>query len=241
MEESKREGRERVMEGHRDRERGSDRHSAIAAFCGPRSSVPLCSASIAHFALSPSPLVMAEPALLWSAGDIEVREDSRYEYVPTQVFNPVPDLQTLPALTRRRVQMMSATVHDNTTVGNIYVGNCVEPMDWAGGNVGYIIDASNGNYAWNAHCVRQWLFLNKSRRHEGGTWWQRMEHAVKLVLIAVLFGESILIHCRQGKHRSGAFGCFVCLSAVWMLIGRGPHGIPDPEPSCCWPRHQHCQ
>ena len=29
---------------------------------------------------------------------------------------------------------------------------------------------------------------------------------IKMVLIAVLFGPSVLIHCRQGKHRSGAFG-----------------------------------
>ena len=39
-----------------------------------------------------------------------------------------------------------------------------------------------------------------------------MEHAVKMTFVAVLFGESILVHCRQGKHRSGTFGCFMfCL------------------------------
>ena len=33
-----------------------------------------------------------------------------------------------------------------------------------------------------------------------------------MTFVAVLFGESILIHCRQGKHRSGTFGCFMfCL------------------------------
>ena len=87
---------------------------------------------------------MAEPALLWSAADMQPREDGNYEYVPTQVFEAVAEMEKLPALARRRVQMMSATVHGNTTVGNIYIGNCVEPMDWAGENVGYIIDASNG-------------------------------------------------------------------------------------------------
>ena len=68
------------------------------------------------------------------------------------------------------------------------------------------------NYAWNARCIRQWLFLNNRRWHEGGSRWQRMEHAVKMTLVAVLFGESILIHCRQGKHRSGTVACFMyCL------------------------------
>ena len=67
-------------------------------------------------------------------------------------------------------------------------------------------------YAWHPNCIRQWLFVRKGGRHEGGTWLQRMEHAVRMTLIAVLFGASVLIHCRQGKHRSGATGCFMfCL------------------------------
>ena len=40
---------------------------------------------------------------------------------------------------------------------------------------------------------------------------QRMEHAIKMTLIADLSGGSILIHCRQGKRRRGALGCFVCM------------------------------
>ena len=68
------------------------------------------------------------------------------------------------------------------------------------------------NYAWHPDCIRQWLWVSKGRQHNGGTWLQRMEHAVKMVFIAVLFGSSVLIHCRQGKHRSGATGCFMfCL------------------------------
>ena len=35
---------------------------------------------------------------------------------------------------------------------------------------------------------------------------------MKLVFVAVLYGASVLIHCRQGKHRSGLCGCFMfCL------------------------------
>ena len=90
------------------------------------------------------PVPMSSPALLWRASDMQGREDGRYEYVPTQLFQPGAVSGTEHPLARRRVQLMSSTSHTNTVVGNVYVGNCVEPMDWAGGNVGYIIDASNG-------------------------------------------------------------------------------------------------
>jgi hypothetical protein len=96
----------------------------------------------------PCPLAMAEPALLWTAADMREREDGRYEYIPTQVFDNPLALSSVhwqsPPLARQRLQMMSATHHTNTTVGNIYVGNCVEPMHWAGEHVGYIIDTSHG-------------------------------------------------------------------------------------------------
>ena len=42
------------------------------------------------------------------------------------------------------MDLFSATEHDNTEVGNIYIGNCVEAMGWASDHVGYIIDAGNG-------------------------------------------------------------------------------------------------
>ena len=61
-------------------------------------------------------------------------------------------------------------------------------------------------HPWHPNCIRQWLWVSKGRRHDGITWVQRMDHAIKMVFIAVLFGSSVLIHCRQGKHRSGATG-----------------------------------
>ena len=92
-----------------------------------------------------------EPALLWTAADMAEREDGRYEFIPTQVF-PHQEIQGAlssvhwpsPQLAQQRLRLMSATRYTNTTVGNTYIGNCVEPLDWAGGHVGYIIDTSNG-------------------------------------------------------------------------------------------------
>lgn len=87
------------------------------------------------------------PALLWSAMDMDPREDGDYVYVPTQLYPTLSHVhaeQNLPPLALHRLHQMCATEHSNATVGNIYIGNCVEPMDWAGENVGYIIDASDG-------------------------------------------------------------------------------------------------
>lgn len=105
--------------------------------------LPLCPLSAVH-----CPHTMSgEPCLLWSASDMEPRADGRYRYVPTQLY---PSLQQedmpqhLPSLAIRRLRMMSAVDNTNDIVGSIYIGNCVEPMAWAGEHVGYIIDASNG-------------------------------------------------------------------------------------------------
>ena len=73
----------------------------------------------------PCPLAMAEPALLWTAADMREREDGRYEYIPTQVFDNPVALSSVhwrsPPLARQRLLMISATHHTNTTIGNMYV------------------------------------------------------------------------------------------------------------------------
>jgi len=94
------------------------------------------------------------PALLWTAADMDPREDGVYPYVPTQLHPPIaPDRMPhdLPRIALRRLRMMSATEHFNALVGNIYIGNCVEPMAWAGEHVGYIIDASHGTSDVECH------------------------------------------------------------------------------------------
>ena len=42
-----------------------------------------------------------------------------------------------------------------------------------------------------------------------------MVTAVKLVLAGMMFGENVLLHCRQGKHRSGA----LCVIMLALLLG----------------------
>ena len=47
-----------------------------------------------------------------------------------------------------------------------------------------------------------------------------MSTAVKLVLAASMCGENVLLHCRQGRHRSGAF----CVLILALLRGNGIDG-----------------
>ena len=75
------------------------------------------------------------------------RGDGMYQYVPTQLYDRVQeeDLpQDLPPLALHRLRMMSAVRNNNDAIGKIYIGNCVEPIEWAGDHVGYILDASHG-------------------------------------------------------------------------------------------------
>ena len=86
------------------------------------------------------------PALLWSAEDMDPVADSDVVYVPTQLYpaQPAHCPQSLSPLAKRRWRLMAATRHSNATVGKIYIGDAREPLEWAGDNVGYVIDASDG-------------------------------------------------------------------------------------------------
>jgi protein tyrosine/serine phosphatase len=47
--------------------------------------------------------------------------------------------------------------------------------------------------------------LNKSTiLHLKATWDVRLFKSVKMALVALMMGYSVLVHCKAGKHRSGA-------------------------------------
>ena len=66
------------------------------------------------------------PALLWSAEDMDPPH-SECTYVPTQMYKKEWKTRKLTPLALHRLQLMSATESTNATVGNIYIGNCMEP------------------------------------------------------------------------------------------------------------------
>jgi protein tyrosine/serine phosphatase len=55
------------------------------------------------------------------------------------------------------------------------------------------------------------LDLNFHGVLNGVTWLERLCTVVWLVLNALALGENVLVHCRQGKHRSGVL--------VMLLLG----------------------
>ena len=87
-----------------------------------------------------------------------------------------------------------------------------------GCNVAYIINASNkGDYPWHQLCVRFWLNLNYKNEMDGVTWEQRLFAAVWMALTALALGEDVLVHCRQGRHRSGIV--VMLLMAILAVVG----------------------
>ena len=51
--------------------------------------------------------------------------------------------------------------------------------------------------------MRFWLNLNYKNELDGVPWEQRLFVVVWMALTALALGEDVLVHCRQGKHRSG--------------------------------------
>ena len=87
-----------------------------------------------------------------------------------------------------------------------------------GCHVAYVINASNrGDYSWQEYCVRFWLNLNYNNELYGVTWEQRLFVVVWMALTALALGVDVLVHCRQGRHRSGIV--VMLLMAILAVVG----------------------
>ena len=114
----------------------------------------------------------------------------------------------------RGALLSQETPSGNVGVGKLYVGDSKSAVQWAGEHVAYIINCADINYAWHPWCPRFWLNLGFRGVFDELDWPARMMTAVKLVMLALMFGQEVLLHCRQGKHRSGAF-CVLMLALLW--------------------------
>ena len=113
-----------------------------------------------------------------------------------------------------RAAQLSQGTPCNTGAGKLYVGDVNSAVEWAGQHVAYIINCADINYAWHSSCARFWLNVGYRGILEDRNWAERMMTAVKIVLLAIMFGQNVLIHCRHGKHRSGAF-CVLIFALLW--------------------------
>ena len=72
-----------------------------------------------------------------------------------------------------------------------------------GCHAAYGINAADRGFEWHEYCARFWMNLNYKNVMDGVTWEQRLSSVLWIALTAPALGENVLVHCRQGKHRSG--------------------------------------
>ena len=65
--------------------------------------------------------------------------------------------------------------------------------------------------------MRFGLNLNYKNELDGVTWEQRLFVVVWMALTALALGEDVLVHCRQGRHRSGIV--VMLLMAILAVVG----------------------
>ena len=154
--------------------------------------------------------------LLWSRNDygwyFPPERWSNVDDVLPPAFRVQGSEHDTPAMAR--AALLSRGTPCNTGGGKLYVGDSKSAVQWAGQHVAYIINCADINYAWHPWCPRFWLNVGYGGEFEDRDWAERMMTAVKIVLLALMFGQNVLIHCRQGKHRSGAF-CVLILALMW--------------------------
>ena len=95
----------------------------------------------------------------------------------------------------------------NRGAGKLYAGACKSCSQQAGQQVGYVINCADVSCQGHPFCVRLWLNNGYDGTPEEWAWQER--------IAALVFGENVLLHCRQGKHRSGAF----CILMLALLMG----------------------
>ena len=103
------------------------------------------------------------------------------------------------------------------SAGTLWIGSCQEAVQWAGQHVAYVVNAADVDFKWHPWCLRFWANINFKGVLNHVTHEQRMGVVVWLILTAMMMGEDVLVHCRQGKHRSAV----VCL-LIMLIIGM-PH------------------
>ena len=119
-------------------------------------------------------------------------------------------------------RLVTATPEDfgATSPGRLFVGSCGEAVQWAGYRHELSMDSqwwAVGHHCWHEYCARFWLHLNYKSPLDDVTWEQRLFVAVWIALTALALGEDVLVHCRQGKHRSGIV--VMLLMAILAVAG----------------------
>ena len=156
---------------------------------------------------------MSGPACVWSARDLEERKPSGGRLIDLYEGPDAARFGCNSSVAEERYKWLflaARSVQRPVTPGSLYVGSCEEAVQWAGQHCDYVINAANkGYYAWHEYCVRFWMNISYKECMDGLTWHDRLCTVVWIVLTALLLGANVLIHCRQGKHRSGVLAMLI--------------------------------
>ena len=76
-------------------------------------------------------------------------------------------------------------------VGRLFIGDCLSALHWAGFGAGYIVNCYNEDSPSHPLCVRAWLNIGHRGGMSGVSWQDRLEHAVRMVLGALLHGKHV--------------------------------------------------
>ena len=73
-----------------------------------------------------------------------------------------------------------------------------------------IVNCADQDYEFAPGCDRMWLNLNFRGQLNGRSWSRRLAACVKFCVHHWVLGYHVLVHCKQGKHRRGAFCSLLC-------------------------------
>ena len=76
--------------------------------------------------------------------------------------------------------------------------------------------------------MRFWLNLNYQNELDGVTWERRLFVMVWFALTALALGEDVLVHCRQGCHRSGIV--VMLLLSILAVVGSEDYQLASCMP-----------
>ena len=121
--------------------------------------------------------------------------------------NPIPASPPFPSCITVAQQVLAVQTPDGKTAA-VWVGNlCSAAGSWAvDEGIACIINCCEIEYEYQqAHPDDRWLNL----RFLGRAWKGRMLKSIEVVLKNLCRGNKVLLHCKRGKHRSGAFAALI--------------------------------
>ena len=122
-----------------------------------------------------------------------------------QLSTPVPEGTCFPLCSvfmQYRGQMLEDDLPrcQQKGVGRLFIGDCLSALHWAGIWAGVIVNCYNEDSRFHPFCGRTWLNVGHRGEMSGISWQVCLEHAVRVVLGALLHGENVLVQAKNVRR-----------------------------------------